>query len=192
MAYRRDSDETLRLDLARLRRLSLGPDSPQIISWSVDDRIVHLVVVRLHDDCVWINDQRVPLRWTATNFDGQRAWFGCGCGRRARVLWWTGSEFTCRTCADVVYTVTREASGGVDRALRRVATLRRRLGAPPQPWWEPAWVKPKQMWFETFEHLAQALREAQAEAHWRLHVSIDQLEADLPRHGYDRRAPQDD
>src|SRR5690242_7750816 len=115
MAYTRDSDQTLTIDLAQLRRQGLAVDALAIVCWRVGDRIVHLAFVRLQEDCIWINDQRVPLRWTTTNFDGQRAWFGCGCGRRARVLWWTGSDFACRTCADVVYTVTREASGGVDR-----------------------------------------------------------------------------
>ncbi len=72
----------------------------------------------------------VPIDWTLCHYGGQRAWLRCpvpGCGRRVALLY-GGPLFACRHCHDLTYASQREDTA--ERAARRAARLRQRLGWP--------------------------------------------------------------
>ncbi len=84
--------------------------------------------------------EEIWLDWTPCNYGGERIWFRCpGCHSRRAVLFSVGGRFRCRACHDLAYTSTRENAS--DRSLRRLDTLRKRMGAnggslfdlPPKP-----------------------------------------------------------
>ena len=107
-------------------------------------------------------NQRVPIRWTACRFGGERPWFVCDvrangvyCGRRVAKLYAGGRLFACRHCYRLGYNVQR--IGPMDQAHHHLALLRRKLGAyydgpemPPPP-------KPKWMRWKTSSRLVQRI-----------------------------------
>ena len=96
----------------------------------------------------------VMLTWTDCHFGGRRAWFLCpnaGCGKRVALLYsGHAGVFACRQCNRLAYVTQRETSG--DRALRRVESIRRKLGWPPGIL-KPDGGKPNGMHLTTFERL---------------------------------------
>ena len=61
------------------------------------------------------------------HFGGTRPFVICdGCGRRAVKLYLEGPSLCCRTCADLTYASQRERE--LDRAIRRSAKIKRRIG----------------------------------------------------------------
>lgn len=79
-------------------------------------------------------EQFVRFAYSKQHFGGRRSWFECPgldgqrCGRRVGMLW-LGREFACRGCHGLVYESQREDA--IDRAHRRSAMARLRLGAAP-------------------------------------------------------------
>lgn len=74
----------------------------------------------------------VSIESTTPNFGGVRYWFACpACGRRCAQLYLSGDrrEAACRVCQKLSYASQSETP--FDRALRRCAKIRRRLGWPP-------------------------------------------------------------
>jgi hypothetical protein len=99
-------------------------------------------------------DENYPvyLDWTACSLGGQRPWFLCparGCGRRVAILY-GGRIFACRHCYRLAYPSQRETYD--DRAIRRAAGIRKRLGWKPGVANGHGW-KPNGMHWRTFERL---------------------------------------
>ncbi len=95
---------------------------------------------------------RLALDWVPCPFGGQRPWWRCpvaGCGRRVAVLY-GGPVFACRHCLNLAYASQRE--GALERAVRRAATLRRRLGWEPGGWGARG-DKPRGMHWRTFRRV---------------------------------------
>lgn len=90
----------------------------------------------------------VPLDWTPCTYGGSRPWWRCPCClRRVAVLYVGRGALACRQCHRLAYRCQREADD--DRALRRAAVLRHRLG------WRPGiahghGAKPKGMHWRTY------------------------------------------
>jgi hypothetical protein len=105
--------------------------------------------------------QWVTLSWTPCHFGGMRPWFNCpGCGRCVAILYRGPKWWLCRTCLGLTYQSSQE--GKLDRALRRVCNLRRRLDGSEtilDPW--P--VKPPRMHQRAYLRLMGALRAATEE-----------------------------
>lgn len=101
----------------------------------------------------------VDLEWTPCNFGGMRPWFRCpGCGRRCAVLYWTGGRFLCRCCLGLAYPSQRESPA--ERAKRRAAKIRKRLGG--DPWIHaPLPEKPPRMHWSTYWRLVERAFAAQ-------------------------------
>jgi hypothetical protein len=101
----------------------------------------------------------VPLEWTPCNYGGRRPWFRCPrCRRRAAVLFLVAGIFECRCCHGLAYPSQAEDRSG--RLLLKRDKLRVRLGAEPGMGLE----KPPRMHWRTFERLANAADEAEAES----------------------------
>lgn len=132
---RRCTDELRRVDVRELARE--GPFPPPGAA---------AVVV----EC---DGQRLPLAlgWSQCTFGGSRPWWRCPCCmRRVAVLYVGRDALACRHCHRLAYRGDREADD--DRALRRAAAIRRRLG------WRPGIAhghggKPKGMHWSTYWRL---------------------------------------
>ncbi len=108
----------------------------------------------------------VPVAYVRVGY-GERPYFCCPlCGNRCLKLYLNSHHFTCRTCANLTYTSTRERAA--DRAMRKCRKIRRRIGASegtvdsisPQD-------KPKRMRWNTFNRLERQANALEAEG-WRL------------------------
>lgn len=154
------------LDIRRLQRDGLLiPGRSFGWHWTRNGEEVASIQMRTEADRVILNyrsrsnggewlpmEYPVYLEWTGCNLGGRRAWFLCparGCGRRVAILY-GGSVFACRHCHKLAYECQRETDDY--RAMRRVDTIRRRLG------WaagiaNPAGGKPKGMHWKTFWRL---------------------------------------
>ncbi len=118
----------------------------------------------------------VPLTWTACNFGGERPWFFCpgvACGRRVAILYGPGRYFLCRHCYDLVYESQRENE--MHRALRRVQTIRKRLGGSANMR-KPFPERPKGMHQETYWRLREEHDEAEIEQLAGMREWLDRLE----------------
>jgi hypothetical protein len=149
-------DDLRAVDLRYLRRHGmLEPGRCGTLRWSRAGRETGSIGLRCSGDAVLLSyrvaswrgteaedvEERVPLVRTAQPFGGERLWFACpDCGRRCAVLY-GGRRFRCRLCVDAPYGSQREPAH--ERLLRRVQTLRARLGGdlyasldmpfPPRP-----------------------------------------------------------
>lgn len=73
--------------------------------------------------------QTLTVIWRACRFGGRTALFSCPkCGTVCQYLYGAGPKFWCRECHGLTYGSKRERAG--DRAGRRAAKLRHRIGAP--------------------------------------------------------------
>ncbi len=129
--------------------------------------------------------ERVALDRTPCRYGGARPWFRCpGCSGRRAILHCAGGRFRCRSCHDLVYGATREA--GWERARRRAAKLRARLGAEPgEAWGRPD--KPRAMQWRTYSRLVRRLEAADGSAEAGLAARTEALVARFDR----RQGPRD-
>ena len=109
--------------------------------------------------------ETVRIVRVACRFGGVRPYFICpgvvngiACGRRAAKLYGPGRYFLCRHCYRLGYASQIEEP--MDRAMRRVNKLRRRLGgesgmAAPFP------ARPEGMWRKTYDRLRERAFEAE-------------------------------
>ena len=163
------TDDYRRLDVRRWQRDGfLAPGRAFGWQWTRDNETVASIQVRTEADRVilsyrhrsggaeWKSEEYpVRLDWTPCTYGGRRAWFLCparGCGRRVAILY-GGSIIACRHCHGLAYRCQRETA--CDRAARRTANIRARLG------WAPGILndaagKPKGMRWGTFERLIAA------------------------------------
>ena len=158
--------------LARSGRLAPGAHAfrwPSVwgdagIAFTVDDDGDGLTLDYRIRDSLWDDPrpvrQAVRLERTPCRFGGERPWFRCPrCDRRVALLSLWGDAFRCRACHGLAYGNTREA--GWERARRRSAKVRARLGDNEGRWW--LWLpKPKGMRWRTYERLVAELRAAEA------------------------------
>ena len=94
--------------------------------------------------------ESIPILYRECHLGGTQAYFGCPkCARRVRFLYGAGARFLCRHCHDLVHASSRE--GQLDRELRKVRKIRRRLGADPAL--ESHLPRPKHMRLATYERL---------------------------------------
>jgi hypothetical protein len=119
---------------------------------------------------------KVLLTWTAPAGGGQRPWFLCpACARRVALLYSVHTGFACRHCVQRPYGSQCETSQ--DRSLRKVRTIRTRLGvshnllASIYPW-----QKPKGMHWRTFERLQEQEQEAQLVMWQQTHAWVMRLQ----------------
>lgn len=98
--------------------------------------------------------EHVAILYNDCHLGGQRAYFGCpGCGGRVRYLYGAGKRFLCRTCHDLVHASSRE--GKLDRTLRKVRKLRRRLGGDVSS--DAPLQRPRYMRQQTYDRLVQEI-----------------------------------
>ena len=140
--------------------------------WSRDGKTVASINLRaghdtLHVSYRWrIGDgawedvaETVRIVRVGCRFGGVRPYFICpglvngiACGRRVAKLYGPGRYYLCRHCYRLCHASQNE--GGWDRTLRRARKVRQRLGGGPSLA-EPYPLKPKGMWWRTFERLRQ-------------------------------------
>jgi hypothetical protein len=85
---------------------------------------------------------------------------GAGCGRRVFKLYRSRGRFLCRHCSGLVYASNYYEEHPWQRAFRRAAKLRRRLGVTGRG----APDKPKGMPVSAYERLLEAMLQAETEA----------------------------
>ena len=90
-------------------------------------------------------------------FGGARPFFICPgivngitCGRRVAKLYGPGRYYLCRHCYRLAH--TSQSEGAWERTLRRARKIRQRLGGSPSLA-TPIPLKPKGMWWRTYERL---------------------------------------
>lgn len=144
----------LRPGARTVMRWMKGAEQTAAIAIRAQDGAVELAYrCRAHNRRLEHQQYSVCVESTACRFGGERFWFRCPeaqCGRRVAILYQSDQRFVCRLCAGLVYATTRE--GACDRALRRVARVRKLLG------WESnlqlnSGSKPKRMRWTTFTRL---------------------------------------
>jgi hypothetical protein len=182
-------DEVHRLDVRWLQRHGyLQRWGRGVLTWHRGDHDAGAVGVALEDGRLVVAyrfkasggdwepvRQVLDLDWTPCHYGGQRPWFRCpGCQRRVAVLCLDGQWFLCRHCYELPYGSQQETAE--DRSLRKVRTLRERLGASMNLL-EPIWTKPKGMHWRTFERLLQEEETAQRAQLVLMHAAIERLEA---------------
>lgn len=120
----------------------------------------------------------VPIVWSVCRFGGERPYFICPgvvngqhCTRRVLKIYGPGRYFLCRHCYGMAYASQNEDK--LDRAYRRTAKLKRRLGVEDRT--EPVFLKPKGMHQATFDRLREQADEAEEEADHLFTVKAAQL-----------------
>lgn len=176
----RCTDDMRPLDVRKIHRAGLlTPGNSTSWQWSRNDETTATINLRAEVDCVFLaySNRRqhhnggeaepmnyaVRLDWTPCAAGGQRVWWLCpgvGCGRRVAVLH-GGRVFACRACHRLAYRSQRETEDA--RTMRRVGTIRRKLG------WAPGILnsdggKPKGMHWRTYWRLYGRYNEASARA----------------------------
>jgi len=152
------------IDVCRLARGGyLEPGRAGWWRWSRGDEETGSIRFRADHGCLvlmyrtrpWGDDwedveQRISLCYSTPHFGGARPWFVCpNCYRRCGKLY-GGSRFFCRKCWGLAYESQRERPH--DRMLRRVQSLRMRLGGSPSMD-DPFPEKPKGMQWRTYNRL---------------------------------------
>lgn len=158
------------LDVRWMQRAGLlEPGRTSHLLWPQAGGLAAPMQVRAEDNCLILSSpvlfaegglqavaQPLPIEWADCRFGGRRAWLRCpvtGCGRRVAILY--GDRiFACRHCHRLTYDSQREKS--TERAARRAADIRRRLG------WEAGLLqaaggKPRRMHWRTFTQLLEEL-----------------------------------
>ncbi len=99
--------------------------------------------------------QRVPIRWTACRFGGERPWFVCesgaSCDRNVAKLYLGARRFACRHCYRLGYAVQR--CGPLDRAHNHLARLHGKLGSGYDGPFDLPPIKPKWMRQRTYDRI---------------------------------------
>lgn len=172
----------LMLDVNRLHRaghLEPGRRSTQV--WTRGGAFFASVGVRAEEDLLRLEyrvtrrggspedvEQTVRLARFGCHLGGARPYFICpryargiACGRRVATLHMIAGAFACRRCSRLVYASQREDPWG--RALRRAAKTRSKLGEDKGPL-APLPLKPKGMWWRTYDLRRARALEAQAVA----------------------------
>lgn len=120
--------------------------------------------------------QVLTREWTECHLGGQRAWFRCGfCDTRVAMLVRASTYFEYRHCVDLPYRCQSEKP--VDRAIRKVQKIQKRLGDPDwQKVFYPNFPKPKGMGYTKYGKIVATARLA-------LNVIQEGFEAHLPSRG---------
>ena len=157
-------DDVLKLDIADIKRKCYFDDRGTVrgsLSWSRDSECIADISYTLADSKLQLRYsdqltqghlvQNIELVTTACNYGGKRYWLYCpDCGKRVRVLYYSGNHFTCRTCSKLLYGCQLEDR--VDRLTRRLNKVRGHLnGTGLLGSYSPA--KPKWMRWRTYENL---------------------------------------
>ena len=163
------TDDYRTLDVRRWQREGyLEPGRWFGWQWTLDGETLASIQVRAESDRVILSyrhQQRGGGEWkseeypvyldrTPCTYGGARAWFRCparGCGRRVAILY-GGAIFACRHCYRLAYPSQREPP--YDRAARRAAQNRARLGRETGTLNGPGRRKPKGMHGRTYERLS--------------------------------------
>ena len=155
-------EQRYRVELASLRRReALAPGRRCVISWSCGGEPSGSVGFHAFQDHAELRyvcqgetvNQRIPYRYTATNFGGRRLRFACPrCNRPCDVLY-GGRRFFCRSCQMLTYSSQYGAEW--ERARDRAERIRRKLGGPTfaDDDTEDFPPKPKGMRWRTYERL---------------------------------------
>jgi hypothetical protein len=137
--------------------------------------------------------QRVPIRWTACRFGGERPWFVCDvqsngvyCGRQVAKLYAAGRLFACRHCYRLGYAVQR--CGPLDRAHHHLARLHRKLGSGYDGPLGPTPIKPKWMRRRTYDSFLQKIEAGVERLDIAFMAGALRLLARLERMEHDRRS----
>jgi hypothetical protein len=158
-------EETLSLRMPFLKRrgfLRLGYGST--LSWSRNGQTIARVGITALADAIVLRfthsaygrdpqlvEQRVPIVRTSCNYGGTRPWFLCRCGRRAGVIYLSGSPvFACRRCYRLCYGSQIEAQHY--RLMSKAHRLRQKLTGTADGWGEEP-TRPKGMHRRTFDRL---------------------------------------
>jgi hypothetical protein len=105
-----------------------------------------------------LQEQHVPIAWTACHFGGSRPWFLCSamvdgkyCGRRVAKLYLGGSPvFACRQCHDLIFVSQLEPVGL--RGIEKARKIRMKLGGGPDMFAQFP-PRPKNMHSSTYDRL---------------------------------------
>ena len=180
-----------RLDASYLQRLGIFEDGRTATAQmtSVDLAMLE-VVLRGAPDGVQVTFERagsdegaewLAIDWTDRHFGGREAYFVCpACGERCRHLVLKDVQFRCRTCHGLKHSSTRERIQ--DRACRKAAKLRKRLGSETGPF-AALPDRPKGMHASTYDRLIHRLQQAER-------VALDEMVALLA--GLERHMAQSD
>jgi len=132
-------------------RLANGDDNGSVRFYTGQDTVTFRYCHRELDGTEKNVVQTIKIVFTKTNFNGRRPWFRCpDCGRRCGVLYGAGRLFSCRKCADLLYSSQKE--DWAERKIRKARKIRQQLGGPPDVM-EPFPDKPKGMHRTTYERL---------------------------------------
>lgn len=171
---RATTDALRRLDIAILRRSGVLSNGWRGSSqWRRDgERTGSIGIIGGRDQIVLVyriardadaQDVRQTVRiiWSPCRFGGEQPHFLCPeCGHSRRHLYGAWPHFICRACAQLTYASRRERA--LERTHRRVARLRHRVGADPQI--NAPLSRPKHMHHTTYDRIAEAIMDAEAEA----------------------------
>lgn len=168
-------EQRMRIDIANYRRIGALTDGwigrtrwirDGDITGSISviggrDRMVLTYSISRADDDAQNVRQTVRIAWTPCRFGGEQPHFLCpACGARRRHLYLDALYFICRACAQLTYASRRERE--LERAHRRAARLRRRVGADPQI--DAPLSRPKHMHHATYDQIFESIMDAEAEA----------------------------
>ena len=136
--------------------------------------------------------ETVRIVRTSCRYGGARPYFICPgvvvtCGRRVAKLYGPGRYFLCRHCYRLAHTSQNE--GSWDRTLRQAGKLRQRLGGNPGLA-TPFPLKPKGMWWRTYDRMRKHARIAEVRADLELGLRAERLFARVgsPGTGIERSA----
>jgi hypothetical protein len=116
--------------------------------------------------------ESIAIRWSACRFGGERPYFVCPgvvngnvCARSVAKLYCGGRYYLCRHCYRLTY--SSQGEDRWDRALRRAAKHRRRIGGEPGILSDIP-ERPKGMWHSTYQRHLSDIFVADDEAEERL------------------------
>jgi hypothetical protein len=166
--YRLDASEMKRrgafvtgYDAHMTWRGSDGASGPSVRVLGGPDAIRLEYSVKQPDGSWQRREEYIPLLSSPRNYGGAQTYFGCPkCGTRVKRLYIGSARFLCRHCLNLVFASSQERS--MDRALRRMRKLRRRIGANTGLE-EPIGPKPKGMHQRTYDRLFNQILDAEAE-----------------------------
>lgn len=155
-------DNQLKIDIRDLKKKgfkyglevsgTVNMESNGSFAFSIDQNNLTLMYTLRDDlDSLRTVRQEIDLHVSECHFGGLRTYFICPkCGRKVMALYFSTKYFYCRSCCNLTYKSQQEDK--IDRALRRVKKLRRRLNAE-NDMFGIIWHKPKGMHYKTFDRL---------------------------------------
>ena len=125
--------------------------------------------------------ETVRLEWLLCRYGGQRPYFRCpgvvngkACNRRVAMLYCASRYYVCRHCNRLTYAVRSEDR--FDRALRRANNARVKLGGKGGAA-QPLAIRPRGMWWRTYERTTRTIFEAEQIADERLALAVARIRA---------------